>query len=70
MALLLCPEMITALVDVDSCSKIVADIFENVCGSISEMENECFTICLSVLFGNMPPGLNQCYTITCLLFTP
>lgn len=39
MALLLCPEMITALVDVDSCRKILATDIVKVCVTQSEIEN-------------------------------
>lgn len=69
MALLLCPEMITALVDVDSRRKILTTDILKMCTtpSLRWKLNICFT---SVLFENMTQWLNQCYTITCyLLFT-
>ncbi len=65
MALLLCPEMITALVDVDSRRQILAmDILE-MCAtpSLRWKLNICFT---SVPFENMTQSLNLCYTVTML----
>lgn len=48
MALLLCPEMITALVDVDSCRKILVTVILKLCVTLSlRWKHECFTICVS-----------------------
>lgn len=63
MALLLCPEMITALVDVDSSRKILATDILKMCVRDGKL-NMFHSLC------KCTPWSNQCYTTTCyLLFT-